>query len=138
MRIGGIVKYSSPILIMFLLISFICLADVPVEQVDRDKVLSAGPEWKGNYDSCKPDPARIEALKSRLGNVRIDIYLGLWCPDSRNNVPPFIKIIDATDLSVPIRFFTCSESPGREFDITRIDSRWKKCRPLSSIVMTGR
>ena len=120
-------RYLSPSLILFLLISFICMADVPVEEVDRDKVLSAGPGWKENYDNCKPDPAQIEALKSRLGDVRIDIYLGLWCPDSRNNVPPFVKIIEATGLSVPVRFFAVQRKPGKEvryysdrFDVEKV------------------
>ncbi len=103
----------SAIVSALLLISFLCMADVPVNEVNRDKILNAGPEWKGKYDACKPDPDRIEALKSRLGNVRIDVYLGLWCPDSRNHVPPFIKIMDATDLYVPIRFFNVQRKPGK-------------------------
>lgn len=106
-------KYPSPILTLFLSVSFVCMADVPVNEVTLDKVLSAGPEWKENYDNCKPDPAQIEELKSKLGSVRIDIYLGLWCPDSRNNVPPFMKIIEATGIAVPVRFLKVERKPGK-------------------------
>jgi hypothetical protein len=107
-------RYSSPFLIPFLLFSFICIAGVPVNEVNRDEVLNAGPEWKEKYDTYQPDPDRIEALKSKLGDVRIDIYLGLWCPDSRNNVPPFIKTLEATGLSVPVRFLSVERKPGKE------------------------
>jgi hypothetical protein len=94
-----------------LLVSFICIADVPVNEITRQRVLSS-PEWQGNYDAFKPDPARIETLKSKIGeNLRIDIYLGLWCSDSRNNVPPFLKILDAAGSSVPVRFFNVQRKP---------------------------
>ncbi len=95
-----------------LLFPLICVADVPLNEISRDKILSAGQEWRGNYDSYQPDPDRIEALKSRLGTgLRIDVYLGLWCPDSRNHVPRFIKILDTAGIAVPIRFFNVQRKP---------------------------
>jgi len=96
---------------VILFVSLICMANVPVNEITREKVLS-GPEWQQNYDSYKPDPAQIETLKSKLGvNLHVDIYLGLWCSDSRNNVPPFIKIVDATGISVPVRFYNVQRKP---------------------------
>jgi hypothetical protein len=95
-----------------LLVSIFCLADVPIIEISREKVLSAGPEWLANYETHKPDPGQIQALKSKLGEqLRVDIYLGLWCSDSKNNVPPFIKILDTTGISVPMRFFNVQRKP---------------------------
>jgi thioredoxin 1 len=49
----------------------------------------------------------LEALKSKLGTgVRIDVYLGLWCPDSLNNVPQFIRIVDRLGAGVTVRYFS--------------------------------
>jgi hypothetical protein len=95
-----------------LLFCFIGVADVPVNEISREKVLSAGPEWQANYEAYQPDPGRMEALKSKLGEkLRVDIYLGLWCSDSRNNVPPFIKILDTAGISLPVRFFNVQRKP---------------------------
>jgi hypothetical protein len=99
---------ASPLL----LFCFICMADVPVNEISREKVLSAGPEWLANYDGYIPDPGQMEALKSKLGEkLRVDIYLGLWCSDSKNNVPPFIKILDTAGIPIPVRFFNVQRKP---------------------------
>jgi hypothetical protein len=100
--------------ILFLSVSagFLCLADVPVNEIGKNRVLSAA-EWRANYDQSKPDPGQIEKIKAKLGkNLRIDIYLGLWCSDSRNNVPPFLKIMDAVGAPVPMRFFSVQRKPA--------------------------
>jgi hypothetical protein len=104
-------KISLVVASAVLLVSFFCLADVPVNEIGREKVLSAA-EWQENYDAYKPDPGQIENVKSKLGSkLRIDIYLGLWCSDSRNNVPPFIKILDATSVAIPVRFLNAQRKP---------------------------
>jgi hypothetical protein len=91
--------------------SLVCLAEVPVNEITRQKVLAAE-EWQGKYDAYTPDPAGLETLKSKLGeNLRIDVYLGLWCADSRNNVPPFIKILDTVGGVVPVKFFNVQRKP---------------------------
>ena len=96
---------------VLVLVSLLCLADVPVNEITRQKVLS-DEEWQASYDSYKPDPAKIEELKSKLGSdVNIDIYLGLWCSDSKNNVPAFLKMLDRTRASVPVRFFNVQRKP---------------------------
>jgi hypothetical protein len=101
--------------IAFLLLPVVCVAQVPVEQITRDRILSAGPEWQRNYDSFQPKPELIEALKSRIQNgLKIDIYLGLWCPDSRNHVPPFIKILDQIGTPVPVRYFGVGRKSGKD------------------------
>jgi hypothetical protein len=97
---------------MALLGSFICMANVPVNEISREKVLSASPEWQEGYDGFKPGSDQVEALKLTIGeNLRIDVYLGLWCPDSRNNVPPFLKILDAVGVPVPVRLFNVQRKP---------------------------
>jgi len=95
-----------------LLGSIFCLADVPVNEISREKVLSAGPEWQAKYDGYQPDLSQMDALKLKLGEeLKVDIYLGLWCSDSKNNVPPFIKILDAAGILVPVRFFNVQRKP---------------------------
>jgi hypothetical protein len=103
-------KYFS-MSVSLLLATLVCLADVPVNEITRDKVLSNS-EWKEKYDAYNPAVDQISALKEKLGgNLKIDIYLGLWCSDSRNNVPPFIKMLDAAGNPVPVRFFNVQRKP---------------------------
>jgi hypothetical protein len=101
-------------IVMLFLVSLLCMADVPVNEISKQKVLSRGPEWQEKYDGYTPDPEHIRALKDLLGaGLRIDVYLGLWCPDSENNVPPFLKILDATGIPVSVRLFRVERKPSK-------------------------
>jgi hypothetical protein len=105
---------NSAVVVCILLAAVFCMAGVPADEISKNKVLSAGPEWQEKYDTCYPNHDQAEAIKSKIGeNLRIDIYLGLWCPDSINNVPPFLKIIDATGIAVPVRLFKVQRKPTR-------------------------
>jgi len=70
---------------------------IPVGTIDR-KVLEKEPyrTWfEKNYENYRPDPqiiAQIKNLSPRLYTV--EIYMGTWCPDSREHVPHFLKIAD--------------------------------------------
>jgi hypothetical protein len=111
MEIGGIMKLLISIVVLFLG-SILCMAEVPVNEISREKVLTRGPEWQEKYDGYTPDPKHIKALKDLLGEgLRIDVYLGLWCPDSENNVPPFLKILDAAEMPVSVRLFRVERKP---------------------------
>ena len=84
------------------------------EELARDKVL-ATQGWQQKYDAYDPAAEMIDALKSKLGpNTKIDVYLGLWCPDSRNNVPPFIKILDRVGANMVVRYFGSPRKASRD------------------------
>lgn len=58
-------------------------------------------EWytKG-YDTYQPDQEVIRKLKMiNKDPLSIKIVLGTWCPDSRREVPRFMKIIDLWDFN---------------------------------------
>ncbi len=105
-----------------------CFANVPNREITREKVLSAGPEWQEKYDSFILSPGMAAELKSKTGeNLRIDIYLGLWCPDSQNNVPLFIKMLDAAGIAVPVRYISVQRKPVKtiryysdQFEVERV------------------
>jgi thiol-disulfide isomerase/thioredoxin len=59
-------------------------------------------EWynKG-YDTYQPDTGFINQLKNvSRDNLTIKVVLGTWCPDSRREVPRFLRIIDLWDFPV--------------------------------------
>jgi hypothetical protein len=85
------------------------------EEITKEKILAAGQEWQEKHDKYEPEADIVDALKTKLGsNLRIDVYLGLWCPDSRNNVPPFIKILDRLGTGVPVRYFNVPRKASKD------------------------
>jgi thiol-disulfide isomerase/thioredoxin len=59
-------------------------------------------EWfiKG-YDEYKFDPDIVNTLKTTISqDITIKIVMGTWCPDSRREVPRFMRILNAIDFPV--------------------------------------
>jgi hypothetical protein len=82
------------------------------EEISKEKMLATSPEWQDKYDKYDPPAEMVDALKAKLGaNMKIDVYLGTWCPDSRNNVPPFLKILDRVGVLVPVRYRNVPRKP---------------------------
>jgi len=53
------------------------------------------PGWRQIYDDYLPDAGSIEKLKTRVAGLRVEVYFGFWCDDSKNHLPLFLKIIDS-------------------------------------------
>jgi len=98
------------------------------EEITQDKILAHSPAWQEKYDKYEPAADMLDALRQKMGpGLEIDVYLGLWCPDSRNNVPLFIKIMDRLGSGTPVRYFDLPRKPSRdvkyyveEFDVRRV------------------
>ena len=73
-----------------------------LKKMDKDEILS-DPEWKAFYDEYKPDPALINQIKSHIKEeLKVEVYLALWCTDSKEYVPAFIKLIEMLALDLVI------------------------------------
>jgi thiol-disulfide isomerase/thioredoxin len=55
---------------------------------------SFGDWFQKSYDIHKPDQRTLDKVNKDFLNLRITIILGTWCGDSREFVPPFLKILD--------------------------------------------
>ena len=76
------------------------------EELTREKILATSTEWQQKFDNFQPVADMVDAIKPKLGaNESIEVYLGQWCPDSRNHVPTFLKLLDKLGTSVPVRYF---------------------------------
>ena len=52
-------------------------------------------EWfNKNYDAHKLDLKSLDKVNKDFTNLKILIILGTWCGDSKEFVPPFLKILD--------------------------------------------
>ena len=84
------------------------------EEISKEQILATGPQWQDRYDKYDPPAEMIDALKARLGaGMKIDVYLGTWCPDSRNNVPPFLKILDRAGATLPVKYYNVPRKSDR-------------------------
>ena len=53
-------------------------------------------EWhKENFNGHTLDTITIEALKPKLKDISIQVFIGTWCSDSQREVPALFKILDA-------------------------------------------
>ncbi|MBN1270762.1 MAG: thioredoxin family protein [Candidatus Aminicenantes bacterium] len=86
------------------------------ERINREAILSAGPEWEENHLNYQVDEELLATLKTKIGEtLKIDVYLGLWCRDSKENLPKFIKIMDTlNDSRVEVNYFTCERKADRD------------------------
>ncbi|MFZ4591131.1 MAG: thioredoxin family protein [Ignavibacteria bacterium] len=52
-------------------------------------------EWfNKSYEAHKIDQKTLDKVNKDFSNLKILIILGTWCGDSREFVPPFLKILD--------------------------------------------
>jgi thiol-disulfide isomerase/thioredoxin len=57
-------------------------------------ILEKIPEWKPFVDGYSPRLDIISRLQEVPEVVRVEIFLGTWCPDCRQHVSAYIKIMD--------------------------------------------
>lgn len=101
---------------------------VKFEKVDKETILKTSQEWQDNYHNYTVDPSILEILKTKAEGLKIDVYLGLWCSDSRHNVPGFIKIIDSIENpDLVVNYYAVERKPNKdvkyfidEFNVERV------------------
>lgn len=98
------------------LVIFLSMLLTGMKKIDKNKILETGQEWKDNYMNYRVDESFLETLKAKIGdNLKIDVYLGTWCSDSLNNVPKFIKIIEAVEEdNLPVNYYNVDRKPSKE------------------------
>jgi thiol-disulfide isomerase/thioredoxin len=67
-----------------------------IGKCDRN-ALTAAPfaEWyKKYYDAYELDKTLLKHSEGKLEDVKIEIFMGTWCGDSKRGVPQFYKVLD--------------------------------------------
>jgi hypothetical protein len=87
------------------------------QKVDKDAILIDGEEWQNVYIQSEVDEGLVEAMAYKIENLRIDVYFAFWCGDSKNNVPPFLKIISGIErfnVNIPVNYYYVERKPNKE------------------------
>jgi hypothetical protein len=67
-------------------------------EITRNDLFSEYPAWQENYDDYQPDSTIIASLSTPHSELKIEIFLGTWCSDSRREVPRFFKTVDLSKI----------------------------------------
>lgn len=59
--------------------------------VSYEDVLRHFPDWKNVHEHAQPADEIIYGIKKINIPLEIQCFIGTWCSDSRNEVPPFMK-----------------------------------------------
>jgi thiol-disulfide isomerase/thioredoxin len=59
---------------------------------------SAFMEWKITHDTTQIAPEMIDMIHQVQGGIDIIAFLGTWCPDSKREIPRFLKIADLAGI----------------------------------------
>lgn len=91
-------KLFPLLLSLFLLLSL----SIPGEKeltgpLKKEKILENLPEWQEQMASYFPEPEIIKKLSSIDKIFQVVVFLGTWCPDSKEHVSAYFKIIEMTD-----------------------------------------
>ncbi len=86
-----------------LLVTMLCYAgcccispsneQVLLGKVSMEQLLERLEGYKARAILYEPDPEAIRQLHSYNKPLTIEIFFGSWCPDCREHLPPFIKVI---------------------------------------------
>ncbi len=65
-----------------------------VGPLTRDEILDKLPEWKPYIQAYSPDLEAVRRLQNVNEEVWVEIFLGTWCPDCRQHVSAYLKLMD--------------------------------------------
>ncbi|MFB0564079.1 MAG: thioredoxin family protein [Candidatus Aminicenantaceae bacterium] len=86
------------LLISILMMPFFILGETElVGQLNKEAILQSFPEWQEVAASYDPNPEIIEKLHAITEEIKIEIVLGTWCPDSKEHVSAFFKVMELVD-----------------------------------------
>ncbi len=67
--------------------------------IDRTTLDADYPVFRLNYDTLRVRAPFIPMLRSVADSVETLVFLGTWCPDSKRQVPHFLKAADSAGIS---------------------------------------
>lgn len=65
--------------------------------VTKEAILQKCTDWQAIAAAYNPKPEFIKRLRNLTEEVRIDIYLGTWCSDSKSHVSEYFKVLEMAD-----------------------------------------
>ncbi len=69
--------------------------------LEREALEARHPDWRRARDEASPDGQVARGLRAAPPGAEVVVYLGVWCPDSRREVPRLWKAFDQAGGALP-------------------------------------
>lgn len=63
-------------------------------EITQDEILRSLPEWQAVVESYSSNLDIVSQLQAVNEEIQVEIFLGTWCPDCRQHVSAYFKIMD--------------------------------------------
>ncbi|NIM89537.1 MAG: hypothetical protein GTO17_01155 [Candidatus Aminicenantes bacterium] len=92
-------KRIFPFAVVFFLFSNLCLFSEKdlTGPLSKEDILQNIPDWQEMVASYIPDTAILEKIKAIHKDIQVEIFLGTWCPDCKEHVSAYFKIMEMAD-----------------------------------------
>ncbi len=91
-------KIIVPFLCFILLLSISVYGTLELlGPLSKEEILENFPDWQVEVSSYFPNQEVIEKLQAVPSEIKIEIFLGTWCSDTKRNVSAYFKIMDMVD-----------------------------------------
>jgi thiol-disulfide isomerase/thioredoxin len=103
-------KTSLAILVLaWALVSPLAVQGEMLGPLSRESLFERNPEWQAVAAAYQPKPDCVEKLRALGREVKVEIFLGTWCTDSKAHVSEYFKILDLADT--PLIQTACTGIP---------------------------
>jgi len=68
-----------------------------VGPVTKEAVLQKCTDWQPIAAAYNPKPEFLERLRVLARGVRVEVFLGTWCSDSKAHVSEYFKVLEIAD-----------------------------------------
>jgi hypothetical protein len=106
------VSKSSIILVVLIasvLLPAFAAEDEIVGPLTREVLFEKHPDWQAVAAAYQPKPDCVEKLRAFGREVRIELYFGTWCSDSKAHVSAYFKVLEMADT--PLIQTSCTGIP---------------------------
>ena len=91
-------KRLFPFFCFILLLSFSVYGELElVGPLSKEDILENFPDWEVEIVSYIPNQEVVEKLKSVQFEIKIEVFLGTWCPDTKRNLSAYFKIMEMVE-----------------------------------------
>jgi hypothetical protein len=91
-------RFSAVVIAGLLAVSLVTAAQPELlGPLTRDVLFEKLPDWRAVAEAYQPKPDCVEKLRAQAREVRVEIYLGTWCPDSKAHVSEYFKVMELAE-----------------------------------------
>ncbi len=80
------------------------------------QILRENPDWKAAYEAVVLNDAALQELKG-VQPAQVDVYLGVWCGDSRREVVRHFRLNDTGKMPFTTNYISLGRDFGTATDV---------------------